>query len=118
MKQQSPKLLLEQLTQWTAKQEVLLSSSNNYTRFFGNDDGGLSYATYKQIVAVKLLNNVINNKPHDPHGYKKEEVKIKYNSIRAIAEKFPNGTAAMMTLLAANSPPQDWAYYCGLTSDE
>ena len=47
------------------------------------------------------MNNFGNNKLHDPHGYK-EEVKLKYNSGKAIAQKFPNGTAAMMILLTAN----------------
>ena len=47
---------------------------------FGSDDGGLSYASYKQVVAVKSLSNFSNNKPHDPHGSKKE-IKIKYDSL-------------------------------------
>ena len=46
------------------------------TVFFDSDDGGLSYAFYKQVVAVKSMNNFSNKKPYDPHGYK-EEVKIK-----------------------------------------
>ena len=63
------------------------------------------------------MNNFSNNKHHDPHGFK-EEIKIKYDSLKTRDEKFPNGTAAMMTLPAATAPPQDWAYYCGLTSEE
>ena len=43
---------------------------------FGSNDGGLSFRLYKQVVAVKLMNNYSNKKPHDPHGFK-EEVKIK-----------------------------------------
>ena len=83
----------------------------------GSNDGGLSYAPYKQVVAVKSLNNFSNNKPHDPHGFK-EEVKIKYDSVKAITGKFPNETAAMMTLLTAVAPPLDLAAYCALTPDE
>ena len=53
----------------------------------GSDDGGLLYASYKQVVAVKSLSNFSNNKPHDPHGFK-EEIKIKYNSVKAVAGIF------------------------------
>ena len=84
---------------------------------FGDDDGDLSYTPYKQVVTVKLLNNFSNNKLHDPHGFK-EEVKIKYNSVKAITGKFPNGTAAMMVLLAAETIPLDWVAYCALTPDK
>ena len=48
---------------------------------FGNDDGGLSYASYKQVVEVKSMNNFSNNKPYDPYGYK-EEIRIKYDSVK------------------------------------
>ena len=48
----------------------------------------------------------------------KEEVKIKYDSVKAITGKFPNGTATMMTLLTENAPPRDGAYYCGITPDK
>ena len=44
---------------------------------FGSDDGGLSYGPYKQVVAVKSMNNYTNKKPNEPHGFK-EQVKIKY----------------------------------------
>ena len=81
------------------------------------DDSGLSYTPYKQVLVVKLLNNFSNNKPHDPHGFK-EKIKIKYDSVKAVAGKFRNGTATMMTVLAAVAPPRYWAYYCGLTSDK
>ena len=47
------------------------------TVYFGSDDGGLSYGPYKQVIAIKLMNNYTNNEPHDPHGFK-EQVKIKY----------------------------------------
>ena len=46
------------------------------------------------------MNNYSNNKPHDPHGFK-EEVKIKYDAVKAIAGKFPNRTAAMLAVLGA-----------------
>ena len=88
-----------------------------HTVCFGSDDGGLSYTPYKQVVAVKLLNNFSNNKPHDPHGYK-EEAKIKYNSVKAIAGKCPNGIATMMALLVAEAVPLDWDEYCALTLNE
>ena len=68
------------------------------TVYFGSDDGDLPYRPYKQVVAIKSINNYTNNKPHDPHGFK-EQVKIKYTATKAIARKFPNGTAALMELL-------------------
>ena len=58
-----------------------------------------------------------NNKLHDPHGFK-EEVKIKYDSVKAITKKIPNATAAMMALLGAAVPLLDWAGYCALTPDK
>ena len=76
---------------------------------FGSNDKGLSFGPYKQVVTVKLMNNNSNNKPHDLHGFK-EKVKIKYDTVKAITRKFPNGTAAMMTLLTAAAPPLDWAH--------
>ena len=66
---------------------------------------------------MKLLNNYSNNKPHNPHGFK-EEVKIKFDFVKAIHGKFPNGTAAMTTLLAGVSPPLDWGGYWRLTPDK
>ena len=53
---------------------------------FSSDDGDLSYAPYKEVVAVKSTNNFSNSKSYDPHGYK-AEVKIKYNSVKAITGK-------------------------------
>ena len=85
--------------------------------FFGSNNNGLSYTPYKQVIAVKSLNNFSNNKPHDPRGFK-EEVKIKYNTVKEITRNFPNGTAVMMVLLAAAAPAIDWAGYCALTPDE
>ena len=58
-----------------------------------------------------------NNKPYNPHGYK-EEVKVKYDFVRATARKIPNETAATMVLFAASVPPLDWARYCVLTPDK
>ena len=37
---------------------------------YKSDDGGLSYKTYKVVVAVKSLHNFTNPKPDDPHGFK------------------------------------------------
>ena len=61
---------------------------------------------YKQVIAVKLMNNYSNNKPHDPHGFK-EEVKIKYDVVKTVAGRFLNETAAMMELLGAAVPAID-----------
>ena len=36
---------------------------------FGSDDGDLSHEPYKQVIAVKLMNNYTNNEPHGPHGF-------------------------------------------------
>ena len=66
---------------------------------FGGDDSGLSYAPCKKLVAMKSLDNFSNNKPYDTHRFK-EEVNIRYDSVKVTAGKFPNGTAAMMALLA------------------
>ena len=77
-----------------------------HTVCFGSNSGGLSYALYKQVVAVKLLNNYSNNKPYDLHNFK-EEIKIKYNVVKAITRKCSNGTVAMMVLLAAVAPVLD-----------
>ena len=66
---------------------------------------------------MKLMNNFSNNKLYNPHGYK-EEVKIKYDSIQSIAERYPNGTATMMALLTAAVPKLNWAGYCTLTPDK
>ena len=81
---------------------------------FGSNGDSLSYGPNKQVTVVKLMNNYSNNKLHDSHGFKKE-VKIKYNALKVIASKFPNGTAAMIALLVAAAPAIDWARYCGLT---
>ena len=71
---------------------------------FGSDDRGLSFGPYKQVVAVKLINNYSNNKPHDPYDLKKG-VKIKYDAVKAVTGKCPNGTVAIMELLGAVAPP-------------
>ena len=57
------------------------------------------------------MNNYSNNKLHDSHGYK-EEVKIKYDAVKAVVGRFPNGTAAIMELLGAKRPALDWVAYC------
>ena len=66
---------------------------------------------------MKSLNNFSNNKPHDTHRFK-EEVKIKYDSVKAIAGKFPNGILAMMALLVAEATLLDWDAYCALIPDK
>ena len=60
-----------------------------------------------------MLNNFTNANPSDPHGFK-EELKIKYEAVLAVVGKFPNGTGPMLELVAAERPPRDWNYYCGL----
>ena len=62
---------------------------------------------------MKLINNYSNNKPHDSHGFK-EEVKIKYDTVKAVAGKFPNGIAAMMALIKAEVPSLTWVDYCAM----
>ena len=66
---------------------------------------------------MKVLNNYSNNKPHDPHGFK-EEVNIKYDTVKAITGRFPSRTATMMVLLVAAAPAIDWVGYCTLTPDK
>ena len=83
---------------------------------FGGDNGGLLYAPYKQVVAIKSLNTYTNNNPQDPHGFK-ELVKIKYKATKAIVGKFPNGTAALTHLLSKAEPPLDWDGYCALPEE-
>ena len=65
------------------------------------------------------MNNCTNNEPYDPHGFK-EQVKIKFEATKAIiAEKFPNGTAALMELISKAQPiALDWAAYCALPADK
>ena len=89
-----------------------------HTVCFGSDDGYLSYGSYKQVVAVKLMDNCTNNEPYDPHGFK-EWVRIKFEVTKATAERFPNGTAALMELLSKVQPTAlDWAAYCALPGDK
>ena len=78
---------------------------------YGSDDGGLSFNPYKNVVAVKSLNNFTNANPNDPHGFK-EELKIKYEAVLAVVGKFLNGTGPMLELLKAEAPPLDWDDYC------
>ena len=66
---------------------------------------------------MRSTNNFSNSKPRDTHGFK-EEVKIKYDSVKAITGRFSNGTAVTMILLAAETVPLDWIAYCGLTLDK
>ena len=49
----------------------------------------------------------------------KVQVKIKYKATKAVARKFPNGTAVLMELLSRAQPVAlDWAGYCTLTPDQ
>ena len=59
------------------------------------------------------MNNYNNNKPHDPHSFK-DEVKIKYNAVKAVVGKFSNGTGAMVELLGAAVPVLSWVDYCAM----
>ena len=84
---------------------------------FGNDDGGLSYGLYKQVIAIKSLDTYTNNEPQDLHGYK-EQAKIKYEVTKAIVGKFLYGTAALMELYSKAPVPLDWARYCALPEED
>ena len=81
-----------------------------HTVCFGRDNRGSSFGPYKQVVLVKSLNNFSNNKTHDSNGFK-EKIKIKFNAVKAVVEKFPNGTEAMTKLLKAKPIPLTWANY-------
>ena len=83
---------------------------------FGGNNSSLSYAPYKQVVAIKSLNTYTNNDPNDPHGFK-EQVKIKFEATKAIVEKYPNGTAALMHLLSNAETSLDWDAYCALPAE-
>ena len=84
-----------------------------HTVYFSSDNSGLSYGPYKQVVAIKSMNNYTNNEPHNTRGFK-DQVNIKYEATKAIAGKFPNGTAALMELLSNSPVSVDWAGYCAL----
>ena len=62
---------------------------------------------------MKSLNHYSNNEPYDPKGFK-EEIKIKFDVVKAVVKKFPNGTGAMMELLKAELPHVDLDSYCAL----
>ena len=44
------------------------------------------------------MNNYSRNKLHDPHDFE-EEVKTKYDAVKVVVQKFPNGTGPMIGLL-------------------
>ena len=81
--------------------------------YFGGDGVGLSYASYKQVVAIKSLNTYTNNDSNDPHGFK-EQVKIKFEATKVIVGRFPNGTPALTHLLSKAETPLDLDTYCVL----
>ena len=84
---------------------------------FGGDNGGLSYQSYNQVVAIKSFKIYTNNKVHDPNGFK-DQVKIKYEAIKATVGRFPNGTAILMHLLSNDEPDAfDWDGYCALPAE-
>ena len=85
-----------------------------HTVYFGSNNGGLLFGPYKQVRAMKLMNNYSNNKLYDPHGFK-EEVKIKYDTVKTVAGRFPNRTIVTMELIGAVLPPIYWAGYSQLT---
>ena len=58
---------------------------------YGSDDGGLSFKLYKNVVAVKSLNNFSNAKLNNPLGFK-EELENKFDAVLAVVGKFPNNT--------------------------
>ena len=117
MKQPKPKVLSKKPTQWTVKQNLINFINRLQTLCFGGDDGGLSYWPYKQVIAIKSMNNYTNNEPYNPHSFK-EQIKIKYEDTKAISRKFPNRIAALMELLTNAQPALDWDAYCALTADQ
>ena len=58
---------------------------------------------YRQVISVKLLNNFSNNKPHDRCGFK-EEIKIKFDAVKAVVKNSPNRTGGIMELLKVEVP--------------
>ena len=87
------------------------------TVFFRSDNRGLSFRPYKQVVAVRLMNNYSNNKPHEPYDFKKA-VKTKYDAVKEVARRFSNKTTGMMEWLGAVVAPIDRARYYQLTPDK
>ena len=63
------------------------------------------------------MNNYTSNKPYDPIGFK-EQAKIKYKATKAVAGKFPKGTALMEPFSRVQPAILDWATYCALTADQ
>ena len=118
MKQRRPTLLLGQLRQRTVKEGSLIAFIQQLrTVCFGSDDSGISYGPFKQVVAVKSMNNYTNNKPYEPHDFK--QVKIKFEVTKAIARRSPNRTATLIKLLIKAQPTAlDWATYCALPADK
>ena len=84
---------------------------------FSGDDCSLSYGLYKQVVAIKSMNNYPNNEPNNPHVVI-EQVKIKFEATKVIVRRFQNGTAALMQLLSKAQPAAlNWAAYLALPAD-
>ena len=77
-----------------------------HTVCFRSDDRELSFVPYKQVAAVKSMNNYNNNKPYYPHAFK-EKIKIKYNVIMVVVGKFTNRIGMMIKLLGAAVPVLD-----------
>ena len=44
----------------------------------------------------------------------KEEIKIKFDAVKAVVEKFPNRAGAMIELLKSEVPALDLAAYCAM----
>ena len=86
-----------------------------HTVCIGSDNRRLYFVPYKQAVVVKLMNNYSNNKSHNFPGFK-EEVKIKYNAVKVMIEKFPNRTGVMIELLGVERPTLDLVAYCTMFS--
>ena len=97
-------MCLEQPTQQTAKQKKLIKFIKKLcTVCFSSDDSCLSYGPYKQVIAIKSMNNYTNNEPYNPHSFK-EQIKIKYEATKAIARKLLKGTTALTGLLSKTQP--------------
>lgn len=66
-----------------------------------NDDDGLSFAPYKNTVALWNIRNYVNPKVEDPCYYK-DEIKTKFQATLALSGRFPNGTVYMEEMLRRN----------------
>ena len=93
---------------------VVTTSLNSPDRIKHN---GISKTRLVSKVSTSVKSDFYtNNKPNDPQGFK-EQVKIKFEATKAIVERFPNETAALMHLLSNTETLLDWDAYCALPAE-